>query len=284
MAGALTPVPRGVGPLTIAMLMNNTVVAAESRVAGSTLTPNLQPPNAQPCMTAGASLLGRWKAGLSPDDSGVVVDQRPAAADSSSSFSTTRSTWRFVSPKVPPVSITKSARCTLSSVGSCASIRASAWAAVRPSRSTTRATCWLRGQLVTITRSKSRSRPVSKSSGMSTTARLSPADGESIEPRGGRLADARMDDGLEIGAGLRVREHHDAEGPAIEAAVGQQDVRAEAFGHGRQAGRARGDGVARQHVGVEGRDAVRGQPGADVALAGRDAAGERRAQQGHADS
>jgi methylenetetrahydrofolate dehydrogenase (NADP+) / methenyltetrahydrofolate cyclohydrolase len=33
-AGALTPVPRGVGPLTIAMLMNNTVVAAESRVAG----------------------------------------------------------------------------------------------------------------------------------------------------------------------------------------------------------------------------------------------------------
>jgi methylenetetrahydrofolate dehydrogenase (NADP+)/methenyltetrahydrofolate cyclohydrolase len=30
-AGALTPVPRGVGPLTIAMLMNNTVVAAEAR-------------------------------------------------------------------------------------------------------------------------------------------------------------------------------------------------------------------------------------------------------------
>ena len=32
-AGALTPVPRGVGPLTIAMLMNNTVVAAEGRFA-----------------------------------------------------------------------------------------------------------------------------------------------------------------------------------------------------------------------------------------------------------
>jgi methylenetetrahydrofolate dehydrogenase (NADP+)/methenyltetrahydrofolate cyclohydrolase len=32
-AGALTPVPRGVGPLTIAMLMNNTVVAAEGRLA-----------------------------------------------------------------------------------------------------------------------------------------------------------------------------------------------------------------------------------------------------------
>jgi methylenetetrahydrofolate dehydrogenase (NADP+)/methenyltetrahydrofolate cyclohydrolase len=31
-AGALTPVPRGVGPLTIAMLMHNTVVAAEARV------------------------------------------------------------------------------------------------------------------------------------------------------------------------------------------------------------------------------------------------------------
>ena len=32
-AGALTPVPRGVGPLTIAMLMNNTVVAAEGQLA-----------------------------------------------------------------------------------------------------------------------------------------------------------------------------------------------------------------------------------------------------------
>jgi len=32
-AGALTPVPGGVGPLTVAMLMNNTVVAAETRLA-----------------------------------------------------------------------------------------------------------------------------------------------------------------------------------------------------------------------------------------------------------
>ena len=32
-AGALTPVPRGVGPLTIAMLMQNTVLAAETRLA-----------------------------------------------------------------------------------------------------------------------------------------------------------------------------------------------------------------------------------------------------------
>ena len=31
-AGALTPVPRGVGPLTIAMLMQNTVIAAERRL------------------------------------------------------------------------------------------------------------------------------------------------------------------------------------------------------------------------------------------------------------
>jgi methylenetetrahydrofolate dehydrogenase (NADP+)/methenyltetrahydrofolate cyclohydrolase len=31
-AGALTPVPGGVGPLTIAMLMANTVKAAERRV------------------------------------------------------------------------------------------------------------------------------------------------------------------------------------------------------------------------------------------------------------
>jgi methylenetetrahydrofolate dehydrogenase (NADP+) / methenyltetrahydrofolate cyclohydrolase len=33
-AGALTPVPGGVGPLTIAMLMQNTVIAAEGRVSG----------------------------------------------------------------------------------------------------------------------------------------------------------------------------------------------------------------------------------------------------------
>jgi methylenetetrahydrofolate dehydrogenase (NADP+) / methenyltetrahydrofolate cyclohydrolase len=32
-AGALTPVPGGVGPLTIAMLMANTVLAAERRLA-----------------------------------------------------------------------------------------------------------------------------------------------------------------------------------------------------------------------------------------------------------
>ena len=33
-AGALTPVPGGVGPLTIAMLMANTIVAAELVCAG----------------------------------------------------------------------------------------------------------------------------------------------------------------------------------------------------------------------------------------------------------
>jgi methylenetetrahydrofolate dehydrogenase (NADP+)/methenyltetrahydrofolate cyclohydrolase len=32
-AGALTPVPGGVGPLTIALLLNNTLVAAEARLA-----------------------------------------------------------------------------------------------------------------------------------------------------------------------------------------------------------------------------------------------------------
>jgi methylenetetrahydrofolate dehydrogenase (NADP+) / methenyltetrahydrofolate cyclohydrolase len=35
-AGALTPVPGGVGPLTIAMLMMNTLKAAEYRVRGAT--------------------------------------------------------------------------------------------------------------------------------------------------------------------------------------------------------------------------------------------------------
>ena len=33
-AGALTPVPGGVGPLTIAMLLKNTVTAAEARIGG----------------------------------------------------------------------------------------------------------------------------------------------------------------------------------------------------------------------------------------------------------
>ena len=33
-AGALTPVPGGVGPLTIAMLMKNTLRAAEARTGG----------------------------------------------------------------------------------------------------------------------------------------------------------------------------------------------------------------------------------------------------------
>jgi methylenetetrahydrofolate dehydrogenase (NADP+) / methenyltetrahydrofolate cyclohydrolase len=32
-AGALTPVPGGVGPLTIALLLNNTLLAAECRHA-----------------------------------------------------------------------------------------------------------------------------------------------------------------------------------------------------------------------------------------------------------
>ena len=34
-AGALTPVPGGVGPMTVAMLLVNTVAAAERRSAGS---------------------------------------------------------------------------------------------------------------------------------------------------------------------------------------------------------------------------------------------------------
>jgi methylenetetrahydrofolate dehydrogenase (NADP+)/methenyltetrahydrofolate cyclohydrolase len=38
-AGALTPVPGGVGPLTIAMLLHNTVVAAEDRAAGDARRP-----------------------------------------------------------------------------------------------------------------------------------------------------------------------------------------------------------------------------------------------------
>ena len=35
-AGALTPVPGGVGPLTIAMLLKNTLAAAEARIIKST--------------------------------------------------------------------------------------------------------------------------------------------------------------------------------------------------------------------------------------------------------
>jgi methylenetetrahydrofolate dehydrogenase (NADP+)/methenyltetrahydrofolate cyclohydrolase len=35
-AGAITPVPGGVGPMTIAMLLRNTVIAATARQAAST--------------------------------------------------------------------------------------------------------------------------------------------------------------------------------------------------------------------------------------------------------
>ena len=44
-AGALTPVPRGVGPLTIAMLMQNTVLAAETQARA--LTPKFQLPTSR---------------------------------------------------------------------------------------------------------------------------------------------------------------------------------------------------------------------------------------------
>ena len=37
-AGGLTPVPGGVGPLTIAMLLSNTVSAAEARLRDSKLS------------------------------------------------------------------------------------------------------------------------------------------------------------------------------------------------------------------------------------------------------
>ena len=116
-AGALTPVPRGVGPLTIAMLMNNTVVAAESRDAIRCRAPTSS------VRPADALRSGRPRSGRR--GSSRTAYRRPSRRrpTSSSSFSTTRSTWRLVSPNVPPVSITKSARCTLSSVGSCASIR-----------------------------------------------------------------------------------------------------------------------------------------------------------------
>jgi methylenetetrahydrofolate dehydrogenase (NADP+)/methenyltetrahydrofolate cyclohydrolase len=39
-AGAITPVPGGVGPMTIAMLLVNTLEAAERRAAGVTAETN----------------------------------------------------------------------------------------------------------------------------------------------------------------------------------------------------------------------------------------------------
>jgi methylenetetrahydrofolate dehydrogenase (NADP+)/methenyltetrahydrofolate cyclohydrolase len=47
MAGAVTPVPGGVGKLTIAMLMSNTVKAARLR-RGLPLTPAAEPQAAKP--------------------------------------------------------------------------------------------------------------------------------------------------------------------------------------------------------------------------------------------
>jgi methylenetetrahydrofolate dehydrogenase (NADP+) / methenyltetrahydrofolate cyclohydrolase len=47
-AGALTPVPGGVGPMTITMLMSNTVKAAKLRRLAHTATPD----KSQPAATA----------------------------------------------------------------------------------------------------------------------------------------------------------------------------------------------------------------------------------------
>jgi len=38
-AGAITPVPGGVGPMTIAMLLQNTLLAAQRQVSGQVATP-----------------------------------------------------------------------------------------------------------------------------------------------------------------------------------------------------------------------------------------------------
>lgn len=56
-AGAITPVPGGVGPLTIAMLMSNTVKAARLRRAPAAFmnTPSHTPPNTDSVKTPGAA-------------------------------------------------------------------------------------------------------------------------------------------------------------------------------------------------------------------------------------
>ncbi len=43
MAGHLTPVPGGVGPMTIAVLLSNTVSAAETAAAGTASTDQRSP-------------------------------------------------------------------------------------------------------------------------------------------------------------------------------------------------------------------------------------------------
>ena len=178
--------------------------------------------------------------------------------------------------------MTKSARCTFSSVGSCASMRASAWAG---------------GQAVALDDARH------------LLAARAARDDDAIEVAvaAGLVEQRDVDDGQASPAAARRssqacrspraradgRSPRDRRGPArrantmapsaaaIEAPSGSEDAArrsARPPPPGRAAGR---DGVAGQRVGVERRDAVRGEPRADVALARRDAAGQRHAQQRH---
>ena len=83
-----------------------------------------------------------------------------------------------------------------------------------------------------------------------------------------------MDDRLEVGAGAGIAEDDAAESCAIECARFGQHVAAEAIDDGAQARRTRRHGLARQAIGVDGRQSGLVEALRDVGLAGGDAAGQ----------
>jgi hypothetical protein len=87
-----------------------------------------------------------------------------------------------------------------------------------------------------------------------------------------------MDDFLQVASGLGVVEHDGANFPAVQCAVGLTHVRAEPANNRRKPCTARGHGVAREYVGVNGRNAEPLEARAHVTLAGGNTARERYAR------
>ncbi len=169
-------------------------------------------------------------------------------------------------PRYPDVSMTSLARARLLSIGSCASMRRSASALGSPSRAISRSICCAGVQATTITR-RSRLRGRFRTGA---GCRPSPTGRRAAGPALMRLlllgepvvhgsVDTRMDDGLEVAPCGRVGEHDASEARAVEGAVGVEDAHAESGDDGREARGAAEDGLSRELVGVDHRDAGSGQ-------------------------
>lgn len=87
-------------------------------------------------------------------------------------------------------------------------------------------------------------------------------------------AHRRVDDAVQRPPLVLVREDDAAELRAVEAAVGEEDVRPECAHDLRERGRARLDDLAREHVCVDDGQVVGAEQGGDCGFSGRDSAGE----------